>query len=304
MDAHRIGESQLSIVVPAQGPDFRNRKLLLVACLVFASCRERPPVPAQRYEIKGKVVSVDKGRAQVTVAHEEIPGYMPAMTMPFSVKDAWAMSVLAPGQLVQAALVVQGNRSWLEEITITQAPSGGAVQGSNGAVQEPNPGDEIPDFQLTNQDGKRIHLGKFRGRALLLTFVYTRCPLPDYCPRMSNNFAEIYRAVKGDPRLLSKIHTISFDPEFDKPQVLRGYGTAYAGGTEAFKQWEFASGSPEDVKKIAMFFGLTYWQETGQIIHSLRTALIAPDGKLAQLYHGNDWRPRQVLAQLKRLIGP
>jgi protein SCO1/2 len=121
---------------------------------------------------------------------------------------------------------------------------------------------------------------------------------------MSNNFAEIYRAVKGDPRLLSKIHTISFDPEFDKPQVLRGYGTAYAGGTEAFKQWEFASGSPEDVKKIAMFFGLTYWQETGQIIHSLRTALIAPDGKLAQLYRGNDWRPRQVLAQLKRLIGP
>lgn len=294
------------MVVPAKGPDFRNRKLLVVACLVLASCQERPPVPAQRYEIKGKVVSVDKGRAQVTLAHEEIPGYMPAMTMPFFVKDAWAMSVLAPGQLVQAALVVQDNRSWLEEITITQAPSGGAVQGSNGAVQEPNPGDEIPDFQLTNQDGKRIHLGAFRGRALLLTFVYTRCPLPDYCPRMSGNFAEIYRAVKGDSRLLSKIHllTISFDPEFDKPQVLRSYGTAYAGGTEAFNQWEFASGSPEDVKKIAMFFGLTYWQETGQIIHSLRTALIAPDGKLAQLYRGNDWRPQQVLAQLKRLIGP
>jgi protein SCO1 len=304
MHAHPIGESHLSIVVPAKGPEFRNRKLLVVACLVFVSCQQRPSAPAQHYEIKGKVVSVDKERTQITLAHEEIPGYMPAMTMPFSVKDAWAMSVLAPGQSVQAALVVRGNQSWLEEITITQAPE--AVQGGKGAVQEPNPGDEIPDFQLTNQDGKRIHLGEYRGRALLLTFVYTRCPLPDYCPRMSNNFAEIYRAVKGDPRLLSKIHllSVSFDPDFDTPQVLRGYGRAYAGGTGAFKQWEFASGSPEEVKKIAVFFGLTYWQETGQIIHSLRTVLIAPDGKLAQLYRGNDWTSQQVLGQLKRLVGP
>jgi protein SCO1/2 len=273
---------------------------------VLASCQQRPSAPAQRYEIKGKVVSVGKGRTQVTLAHEEIQGYMPAMTMAFSVKDAWAMSVLAPGQLVQAALVVQGGRSWLEEITITQTPSEGAASGGKEALPQPNPGVEIPDFQLTNQDGKGIHLGQYRGRALLLTFIYTRCPLPDYCPRMSSNFAEIFKAVKGDPLLLSKIHllTVSFDPEFDKPQVLRSYGTAYAGGAEAFKQWEFASGSPEEVNKVATFFGLTYWQETGQIIHSLRTALIAPDGKLAQLYCGNDWTPQQVFTQLKRLIGP
>lgn len=282
------------------------RKVLVVACLVFASCQQRPSAPARRYEIKGKVVSVDKGRTQVTLAHEEIPGYMAAMTMPFSVKDAWAMSVLAPGQLVQAALVVQGDRSWLEEVTITQAPSGEAASGGKETVLQPNPGVEIPDFQLTNQDGKRIHLGQYRGRALLVTFIYTRCPLPDYCPRMSGNFAEIFRAVKGDPLLLSKVHllSVSFDPEFDKPQVLRSYGMAYAGGAEAFKQWEFASGSPDEVKKVATFFGLTYWQETGQIIHSLRTALIAPDGKLAQLYLGNDWTPQQVLAQLKRQAGP
>lgn len=282
------------------------RTVLVVACLVLASCQRQPFAPAQRYEIRGKVVSVDKGRSQVILAHEEIPGYMPAMTMPFPVRDAWAMSVLAPGQLVRAALVVQDSRSWLEEIAITQAPGRGGVQKAEGAIQEPNPGDEIPDFQLTNQDGKRIHLGEYRGQVLLLTFVYTRCPLPEYCPRMSNNFAEIYRAVKGDPRLLSKIHllTISFDPEFDKPQVLRSYGTAYTGGKEAFKQWEFATGSAEEVEKITMFFGLSYWQETGQIIHSLRTALIAPDGKLAQLYRGNDWASKEVLAQLKRLLGP
>jgi protein SCO1 len=280
------------------------KKLLIVACLLIVSCQQKERAPLQRHEIQGKVVSVDKGRSQVTLAHEEIPGYMPAMTMPFVVKDEWALSVLAPGQLVQATLVAEGNRSWLEEMAITQPPGEDAGPGAAPDIREPGSGDEIPDFPLTNQDGKRIHLRQYRGSALLLTFIYTRCPLPDYCPRMSGNFAEIYKAARAAPLQNLHLLTISFDPDFDKPEVLRGYGVTWAGGPEAFNRWEFATGTPEEVKKISGYFGLDYWPESGQIIHSLRTALISPEGRLVRLYRGNDWTPRQVLAELRHTISP
>jgi protein SCO1/2 len=275
------------------------KKVVLAACLAVVSCRPTPQVQAKRYEITGKVVSIDRNGNRVTLAHGDIPGYMPSMVMPFTVRDAWAMSVLSPGQTVNATLVVQNDRSWLEELVIAQDSGQQSAGTAAGKAKEPGPGDEVPDFQLTNQDGKRIHLSQYRGDSLLLTFIYTRCPLPDYCPRMSGYFSELYRKAKAGS--LQKIHllSISFDTEHDKPPILRRYGIDFAGSPEAFKIWEFATGSPEEVRKIATYFGLTYWKETGQIVHSLRTALISPDGKLVQLYRSNDWTPQQVIADLK-----
>jgi protein SCO1/2 len=222
---------------------------------------------------------------------------MDAMTMPFNVGDEWAMEVLAPGQEVEATLVVQGDRSWIEGLRISQTEDA-----DGGAISNPLPkiGDEVPDFKLLNQDNNIIQLHQYRGRPLLLTFIYTRCPLPDYCPLMSRNFSQIYQGLKsipesaGKPRLLS----ISFDTEHDTPPVLRAYAARYMNPV-VFSDWGFATGTPEEIRAITSYFGLNYLRESDQIIHSLVTALIDADGKIARLYLGNEWTPRQVLAEFK-----
>jgi protein SCO1/2 len=277
---------------------------IAVLCLCMPACRARSNEPQQRYEMKGKVLNVDRRGATVTIAHDAIPGYMEAMAMPFKLKDERGLDILAAGDRVQAILVVAGDTSWLEELVVTRESAD--TSNTNAANStEPKPGDEAPDFSLVNQDGKRISLRDYRGQALVLTFIYTRCPLPDYCPLMTNQMAEIDKAIKQSPSLYPATHllSISIDPEFDTPKVLRAYGEQYAGnsGPRAFKQWEFASGSAEDVQKAATYFGLQYWEEGDQIIHSLRTAVIAPDGKLASLYTGNGWKPAEVLSRLQSI---
>ena len=263
-------------------------------CFVMAGCRS---VPESRHDLKGKVVSVDKARRQVTIAHEQVPGFMDAMTMPFNVREEWALEALAPGQGIEATLVIKGDRSWIEGIRLSQ---GGAGSGTETAGSTPRIGEEVPDFTLLNQENKRIHLTQYRGRFLLLTFIYTRCPLPDFCPRTSRNFSEVYRGLKSTADSERKAHllTVSFDTEYDKPAVLREYARRYMNPPD-FGVWEFATGSAEDIKKITSHFGLIYRRESGQIEHSLVTALIGPDGTLKQIYQGNQWTPGQILAELR-----
>jgi len=276
--------------------------------LIFAvtACQKEKPVPQQRYEVRGKVVAVDKRGGTVTLAHEAIQGYMGAMTMGFVLKDQWAFDVLKEGQSVRATLVVQGENAWLEGIVVTEEPTpASASLASPEALPPPPLGAEVPDFQLINQDGKRIHLHQYRGKALLLTFIYTRCPLPNYCPLMSRNFAKILDELRRDPSLAASTHllSVSIDPEYDTPAILRSYGLEWAGKSpgDLFKQWEFASGAPEQVRKVAGFFGASYWTDRGQIVHLLVTALVGPDGKVRKLYPGNQWQPADVLSDLRSL---
>ena len=276
--------------------------LAALVCFCITGCRAR--APEQRYEIKGKVLIVDDRGKTVSLAHEAIPGYMEAMAMPFKLKDERWLNILAPGNRVQATLVVAGERSWLEDLLVTSESADTST--TNAALStDPKPGDKVPDFSLVNQDGKRISLGKYKGKALVLTFIYTRCPLPDYCPLMTNQFVEIDKAIKQNPSLYPETHllSISVDPEFDTPKILRSYAEQYTNdsGPNAFKRWEFASGSNDEVKKTANYFGLQYWTEEDQIIHSLRTAIIAPDGKLAKLYTGNEWKPADLLSDLQMI---
>jgi len=254
-------------------------------------------VPEQRYELKGKVVAVDKTQRQVTIAHEEIKGFMDAMTMPFNVKEDWALSALAPGQAVEATLVVKGDESWIEGLKISQRE---AADNSQTVEAIPKIEDEVPDFKLLNQDSRQIHLSQFRGRPLLLTFIYTRCPLPDFCPRTSMNFSEIHRKLQSvaDPRRKPRLLTISFDTGHDTPSVLREYALRYMHPAD-FEEWEFATGSPDEIRMITSYFGLSYQQDSGQIVHNLVTALIGADGKLVRLYEGNQWTPSKILAEFK-----
>lgn len=275
---------------------------MIALCMGFSGCKQWFS-HERRYELEGRVISVDKYKSQATIAHKEIKGYMPAMAMPFTIKDDWAVGILAPGDQVKAALVVDDSSSWLEELTITQEGNGQANTTAGEGFHEPQIGQVVPDFTLLNQDSKKINLREYRGKALVLTFIYTRCPLPDYCPLMSANFAAIDKELRSDAELYAKTHllSVSFDPEYDTPRVLRSYGAAYTErySDETFDHWEFATGTPDEIKQITGFFGLRYWKDPTQIVHGLRTAVIGRDGKLRKFYHGNEWKPADIISDLK-----
>ena len=268
-------------------------------CLGFvASCR---PSDEKRYELKGKVVLVEPDKHLVTISHGDIQGYMPGMTMPFTVPNESDLQILAPDDEVTATLVVDGSHSWLENLIITrQSANPSAMPG----VVMAKPGDEVPNFTLRNQDDREIRIHDYRGKALLLTFIYTRCPVPEYCTLMSDNFAQVDRELGQDPELYAKTHllSISIDPSYDTPKVLRSYGAAHTERyqNETFAHWEFATGTSEQVKQIAQFFGLTYFPEKDQIIHSLRTVIVNPEGKVAKIYSGNEWKPEEIFSELKK----
>jgi protein SCO1/2 len=293
-----------------------KNKFLLYTLLIFgltvSACSSTTKTPeassaAQKYELKGKVVSVDKANHKVTIAHEEIKGYMDAMTMPFTLLDDWVYPELKPGSQIQATLVVDQGRSWLENPVVSNVVDPNLVGKAEESGVEPAAGTEAPDFALINQDGKKISFKQYRGKALVMTFIYTRCPLPDYCPLMTNNFVTINRELQNKPALRDKTHLLSVtvDPDYDKPNVLREYGARFAGlDNDGFKRWEFATGAPEQIKSVAQFFGLNYWKDDkdkNQVIHGLRTVIIAPDGKVAKVYRGNDWKPEYVLTDLEKL---
>ena len=278
--------------------------IALSLCLFIIGCQTEsaPSGNAKRFDLRGKVVSVEPGRKIVTVAHEEIKDYMPAMTMPFTVKDDWVFGVIKPGDRVAAAYVVDGTNSWLEEVVITQ----GSEPNSTSGTVEPKPGDEVPNYRLVNQDGDAIRIHDYKGKALLLTFIFTRCQDPNQCSLMSGNFANIHQELQKQPELQNRTHllSVSFDPEYDTPKVLRSYGSAYTGryADETFDHWEFASGSADEVKTVSRFFGMQYHKDASgkeQMIHSLSTALIGPDSKVVKFYRGNEWTPEGVLTDLK-----
>lgn len=291
----------------ADGNFFRPAALFaLLGGLALGGCvASKGHGEERRYDLKGKVVSVERGRGEVVVEHETIPGLMDAMTMPFALKDKDVLNIAEPGDRLQATLVVADSGGfWLESPMITKGDAAASVAAAAGG---PNPGDAVPDFSLVNQDDKPVRPGRYKGRALLLTFIYTRCPFADQCPLMSERFAAVSRELAGDPSLKDKVQllSVSIDPAHDTPKVLRSYGAAHTQkyGAETFDSWEFAAGDPAEVKKLAQFFGLEYSADKDQIIHSLRTAVIDPAGRVHKIYRGNEWQPSEVLNDVRTLFG-
>src|SRR5947207_1079057 len=281
--------------------------LTLITILLTSACGPRRATNEKRYPLKGKVIAVNKAERTATIKHDDIPGYMPGMTMPFKIKSEGDLQMLKAGDDVSATLVVTDIDSWIEVQAIFEGSS--PLNATTEVPGEPKPGDEIPDFGLVNQDGKRVRLSQYKGEAVALTFVYTRCPQPDQCTLMSTNFAAVDKALQAQPDIYAKTHliTISFDPDYDTPKVMRSYGASHTGrySDETFQHWEFLTGTADEVKGVAQFFGLRYFHDTDsgdeQVIHSLRTSVIGPDGRLMKLYRGNDWKPDQIVEDLKTL---
>ncbi|MGI8788700.1 MAG: SCO family protein [Pyrinomonadaceae bacterium] len=288
--------------------------LILFSIFLFTACQksqtqtQTASADAKRYTLKGKVVAVDKAKKTATIAHEDVgDGYMPAMTMDFPIKDDWVWEDLKPGAEVRADLVVDKDGFWLEKIGIVAAPDPNqpAPPVREDAAQV---GKEVPNFTLTNQDGKRVSLKDFRGKALAVTFIYTRCPLPNYCILMSQNFSDLANQLNNsDLKDKIRLLSVSFDPQTDTPAKLKEYGRGYLGKDSKtdFTVWQLATGTDKEIKDLAGFFGLRYetdQTDKTQFIHSLRTIVITPDGKVQKVFSGNEWTPDELFRALQATL--
>ena len=290
----------------------RHLILFVISALLFTACGGNSETAstsanAKRYDLRGKVVSVDRIQKRAKIDHEEIPGFMGAMTMDFPVREDWVWNDLVPGAEIRAELVVDSSAKdpyWLEKIAIVGAPVPGQEP-----IAEKTPeqiGKTVPDISLTNQDGKKFTFEDYRGKALAVTFIYRECPLPEFCIKMSKQFSDMAKQIAADREAKDKIRllSISFDPERDTPEKLKQYGLGYL-GNEAdadFTVWQLAVGTDKEVRAVADFFGLQYEKDANdqtQFNHSLVTAVISPEGKVAKIFSGGRWTPEQVLSELK-----
>jgi protein SCO1/2 len=274
--------------------------LLLVAAL--AACGRDQSSTVKQYELTGMVLAVHASTQELTVKHDDIVGYMPGMTMNFPVVASSLMVDREPGELIKATLEVDDLKVRLTSIThvgMGTVPTNTNAIAMAGGILEP--GDAMPDVALIDQDDRRRTLDQWRGTPVLLTFIYTRCPLPNYCPLMDRHFVAIQRLVEADPALQGnlKLISVSFDPDYDTPAVL----TAHAKTIGAdLSTWTMLTGDKPTVDKLAARFGVGVLRGPDgatEITHNLRTALFAADGTLLKMYPGSDWTPRGVLDDLR-----
>jgi protein SCO1/2 len=281
------------------------KQLLMSAVLLCAGfaagCQS---APEKHYLIQAEVISAEPAKKLITVKHGDIPGLMPAMTMTYQVAEPQQIETLQPGDKITADLVVSDSKGRLEKIALVSKGEGKTPPGTTQRI--PEKGDAVPEFALVNQDGKVIHFSNYRGKVLLVTFIYTRCPLPDFCPRMNENFRAVQKLLQEVPGASERAEflSISFDPEHDTPEVLKHYASLYKKSEPGGKSfdWQFAAPSAKDLPELAQFFGLVYQPEQAQIVHSLSTTVIGPDGRVERWYSDNEWTPADAAQAISSLL--
>jgi protein SCO1/2 len=247
---------------------------------------------AAHHVTTGLVLHVDRAASTVTISHDAFPGFMDAMAMPFDVKGAARTATLTPGDRVRFRLAVKGGRSWVDRLdVISAAPVDAGLQQTPAAPVVVPVGTAMPDFQLTDQSGAPVALSALKGKVVAVTFIYSRCPLPDYCPRMVENFRAIRQRFAERMNRDLVFLTISFDPQYDTPEVLAKYAASQRAGGPG---WHFLTGDPARVERVCNAFGIQYWAEEGLITHSLQTAVIDRGGRLAATVEGKDFTPQQL----------
>ena len=271
----------------------------LVLLLVSAACGSSD----REYTLQGQILSIEPGHMQANIKHEEIKGFMAAMTMPYKVRDAKEFADLKPGDLINSTLVVVSNDAYLKNVKkVGEAPlaSEAPAPAASSGFELLRPGEAVPDVPMLDQDGRKTSISALKGQTVVLTFIYTQCPLPTFCPLMDRHFVTIQDRLKGDPTL-SKVHlaTVSFDPVIDTPPVLKKHAQQLGAD---LTRWTFFTGDRDDIDKFASRFGVTIARDTSDpknITHNLRTVIIDPEGKLKKTYTGNEWSPDQIIADLK-----
>lgn len=265
---------------------------------------------AKSYVARGVIEKIAPNMRHVTIHHQAIPGYMMEMTMDFNVKNTNELAALAPGDLVQFNLVVQDNADWIEDIRRVghraPEPTAPAADSSN-ADKGLSPGDLLPDDELLSESGRRIRFSNFRGQAVAFTFFFTRCPLPDYCPRMNRNLAEARQLILSAPDAPTNwtLMSVSFDADFDTPGVLSRYAVEFRGSDT--NHWVFVAAPSKTLGDLAPGLDLVVVHVGASISHSLVTVVLDPQGRIFQEFDGNEWTPRQladaILAAAKNSSG-
>ncbi len=256
------------------------------------------------YLVKGVVEELLPGGKVVRIHHEEIPGYMKAMSMPLDVKDPKELAGVKIGDKVFFRMLVTPDDGWIDRISVLQSADGKVPSAvpSVRVVRDVEPlkvGDALPGYPLTNQFGKLFHTADFKGQALAITFIFTRCPFPDFCPRISKGLADAHRLLREQADGPKNWHllSLSFDVEFDTPQVLQRYGKVYAGDSD---KWTFANGAIIEIDDICERFGVAFTREPGGVnfSHRLRTVVIDTRGRVHHIFLGNEWTAEQLMEKM------
>jgi protein SCO1/2 len=276
--------------------------VVIVALSLAWGCT--PEAPTRRYELTGQILAVLPDRHELTVRHDDIVGFMPAMTMTFPVEPAALLEGRKPGELISGTLEVQDAHARLVSVTSRgEAPlsvNANQLALASGLLTE---GDLVPDAAFIDQTDKRRSFAEWRGTVTLVTFIYTRCPLPTYCLRMDQNFATIQNAILEQPALAGhvKLISISMDPEHDTPAVLQAYAATRRANPDV---WTFLTGDKVTIERFAgkLGVGIIRAENATEISHNLRSSLLGRDGRLQKVYAGNDWTPHEVLADLRAAV--
>jgi protein SCO1/2 len=291
----------------------RKFLFLLASLVLLAGCHQNlsstssgPAPAANTFTIRGQVVSTDA--THVTLDGEQVPGFMEAMTMDYKLADPSVVSELHRGDRITAKVLADKQGDGFENVRlrdIVVIAQGRPDYKPPVSYHVPTAGDIVPDFKLLTQSDRTIHLSQFKGKVVLMTFIYTRCQLADFCPRMSHNFADIDKALAADPALYNQTHliSVSFDPAYDTPKVLRSYGGAYTGNytNEKFLHWDFAAPPEKELPAMTQFFNVGVTPgDSKSLTHSLSTVLIGKDGKIVDWYPTNEWKPDEILAAIKK----
>jgi len=272
----------------------------LLTSLTLASCSR--PEPAKRYPLHGQIVGVNAAKQELNINHEDIPGFMPGMQMIYPVASPTLMEGRTVGEIVDAVLEVQNATGRIVAITHKgTAPLPGGANAAAIGASVLDVGDEVPDAAFIDQSDRRRSFSEWRGTPVVLTFIYTRCPLPNFCPLMSQNFATLQRRLADDTALHGRVRLISvtFDPEHDTPAVLAAYAARLKANPEV---WTFLTGDRATVERFAGRFGIGIIRESSdpsQITHNLRTVIIDGRGTIAKAYNGSDWTVAEVLSNLR-----
>lgn len=274
------------------------------ALALLASCTGAPARPVKQYALTGQVLAVYDARQELAVKHDDIEGYMPGMTMSFPVATKSLMVGRTPGELIKATLEVNGLVGRI--VTITHVGTAPLPDPNTAAMTEGilAVGDHVPDAALIDQQNRRRSLSEWIGRPTVITFIYTRCPLPNFCPAMNRNFAAIQKGLAADPALRGRVTliSISFDPEYDTPAVLAGFAATHDSDPTV---WTWLTGDRVTTDRLAAKFGVGLIREKdtpAEVIHNLRTTLVDGAGRVVSIYSGSDWTPATVLADVRGVL--
>ena len=276
--------------------------LSLIVAMAAAACGSSK---AQRsYTLQGQILSIAPDHLSASIKHEEIKDFMGAMTMTYKVRDPKLFEGIVAGDLINATLVVESTDGAVADAYLSTVKKVGQAPLEKPAAASGfellTPGEAVPDAPFVDQDGAKRRFSSFKGAPVALTFIYTKCPIPDFCPLMDRNFAAVQTQIKADPAL-SRAHlvSVSFDPVNDTPAVLKQHAAELKADPA---RWTFLTGDRDAIDQFSARFGVGVdraLDDPANITHRLRTAIVDAEGKLVKVYAGNEWKPSQLVADLK-----